>query len=140
MLVLRALGGLVILKEFDVYVQNKPGELAKVCELLGNNGVNIRAISSERAHDRPLIRIVTDDEATTRNALARSGIQFDLKDVISIRIPDRPGELAKAARRLAKGMVNVESIYILGKEGAMTDIVLTVDNPRKAQELLKQQS
>lgn len=44
------------LKEFDVYVQNKPGELAKVCEMLGNNGVNIKAVASERAHDRPMIK------------------------------------------------------------------------------------
>jgi len=128
---------LVILKEFDVYVQNKPGELAKVCELLGNNGVNIKAISSERTHDRPMIRIVTDDETTTRNALARSGIQFDLREVISVRMPDRPGELGKVARRLARGMVNVDSIYILGKDGSMTDIAFTVDDPKKAQDLLK---
>lgn len=128
---------MIVLKEFDVYVQNKPGELAKVCELLGNNGVNIKAISSERAHDRPMIRIVTDDEITTKNALTRSGILFDLKDVISVRMPDRPGELGKVARRLAKGMVNVESIYILGKYGSMTDIAFTVDDHRKAQDLLK---
>lgn len=126
------------MKEFDVYVQNKPGELAKVCELLGSNGVNIKAISSERTHAMPMIKIVTDDEVTTRNALARSGIQFELREVISVRMPDRPGELGKIARRLAKAMVNVESIYILGREGAMTDIALTVDNPKKALDVLNQ--
>lgn len=126
------------MKEFDVYVQDKPGELAKVCELLGSNGVNIKAISSERTHPMPMIKIVTDDEVTTRNALARSGIRFELREVISLRMPDRPGELGKIARRLAKAMVNVESIYILGREGAMTDIALTVDNPKKAQEVLNQ--
>ncbi len=125
------------LKEFDVYVQNKPGELAKVCELLGANGVNIRAISSERAHERPMIRIVTDDEASTKSALARSGIHYDLRDVITVKLPDRPGELGKVARKLARVMVNVDSIYIMGKEGAATDIAFTVDNPQKAQEALK---
>jgi len=84
-----------------------------------------------------MIRIVTDDETTTRNALARSGIQFDLREVISVRMPDRPGELGKVARRLARGMVNVDSIYILGKDGSMTDIAFTVDDPKKAQDLLK---
>jgi len=125
------------LKEFDVYVQNKPGELAKVCELLGANGVNIRAISSERANERPMIRIVTDDEATAKSALARSGIKYDLRDVISVRMPDRPGELGKVARKLARVMVNVDSIYILGKEGGATEIAFTVDNAGKAQDALK---
>ena len=125
------------MKESDVYVQNKPGELAKVCELLGANGVNIRAISSERANERPMIRIVTDDEATAKSALARSGIKYDLRDVISVRMPDRPGELGKVARKLARVMVNVDSIYILGKEGGATEIAFTVDNAGKAQDALK---
>lgn len=125
------------LKEFDVYVQNKPGELAKVCELLGSNGVNIKAISSERASDRPMIRIVTDDEATAKSTLARSGIHYDLRDVISVKMADRPGELGKVARKLARVMVNVDSIYIMGKEGGATEIAFTVDNISKAQDALK---
>jgi hypothetical protein len=125
------------LKEFDVYVQNRPGELAKVCELLGNQGVNIKAIASERGGEKPLIRVVTDDEATTKSALSRQGIAFDQREVISVRMLDRPGELGKIARKLARGMVNVEAIYILGKEGGSTDIALTADDPKKAASLLK---
>ena len=125
------------MKEFDVYVQNKPGELAKVCELLGSHGVNIKAIASERGNPRPMIKVVTDDETTTKAALARSGIGYDHKDVVSVRMPDRPGELGKIARKLARASVNVDSIYILGKEGGMTEIAFTVDNLEKAQNALK---
>lgn len=126
-----------ILKEFDVFVQDKPGELAKVCELLGNHGVNIKGIASERNNSRPLIRVVTDDEATAKAALSRSGIGFDLKDVIPVRLPDKPGELGKLAKKLARAMVNVDSIFILGKDGGHTEMVLTVDNKKKAEEALK---
>ena len=120
-----------------MFVQNKPGELAKVCELLGVNGVNIKAIASEREQDRPQIRIVTDDEATTSSALRRSGIPYELKDVIIVRMSDKPGELGKMARRLAKAMVNVDSIYILSKEDGMTEMAITVDNMKKAKTALK---
>jgi len=125
------------LKEFDVYVQNKPGELAKVCEMLGNHGVNIKAIASERGNARPMIRIVTDDETTAKSALVRSGISYDLRDVIAVKMTDRPGELGKIARKLAKAMVNVDSIYIIGKDGGTTDIAFTVDNIQKAEDALK---
>ncbi|UCE92219.1 MAG: hypothetical protein JSV90_03545 [Methanobacteriota archaeon] len=125
------------MKEFDVFVNNKPGELAKVCEALGVNGVNIRAIASEREQGRPQIRIVTDDEATTRSALKRAGIKYDLRDVLVIKLPDKPGELGKMARRLSRVMVNVDSIYILSKENGMTEMALTVDNMKKAQTALK---
>lgn len=43
---------------------------------------------------------------------------------------NKPGELARA-------MVNVDSIYILGKDGGATEIALTVDNIQKAQSVLK---
>ncbi|HUS56710.1 MAG TPA: ACT domain-containing protein [Thermoplasmata archaeon] len=125
------------MKEFDVYVQNKPGELAKVCELMGANGVNIKAIASERAQSKPQIRIVTDDEATARAALSKAGIPHELKDVIHLKIIDRPGELGKIARKLARVMVNVDSIYILSKENGMTEMALTVDDLEKAQDALR---
>jgi hypothetical protein len=125
------------LKEFDVYVQNKPGELAKVCEMLGTHGVNIKAIASERGNARPMIRIVTDDETTAKSALGRSGISYDLRDVIAVKLTDRPGELGKIARKLAKAMVNVDSIYIIGKEGGTTDVAFTVDNFQRAEDALK---
>jgi len=125
------------LKEFDVYVQNRPGELAKVCELLGKQGVNIKAIASERGGEKALIRVVTDDEVTTKSALSRHGITFDQRDVVSVRMLDRPGELGKMAQKLARGMVNVDAVYILGKDGGTTEIAFTVDNPKKANVLLK---
>ena len=125
------------MKEFEVYVQDRPGELAKVCETLGSNGVNIKAISSERAQPKPLIRIVTDDEATTKSSLKRLGVLFDQKDVLDIRLPDKPGELGKMARKLARAMVNVDSIYILSKEDGMTEMAITVDNISKARRVLK---
>lgn len=105
--------------------------------MLGANGVNIKAIASERSSQRPLIRIVTDDEATTKSTLMRAGIPFDLQDVLSIRMIDRPGELGKIARKLAMNAVNVNSIYIIGKEQGTTEMALTVDNLRKAESVLR---
>ncbi len=125
------------MKEFDVYVQDKPGELAKICEMLGSHGVNIKAVSSERTAHRPMIKVVTDDEVTTKSALARSGIAYDVKDVLAVRMPDRPGELGKVARKLARAMVNVDSIYILNKENGTTEIAFTVDDVKKAEATLK---
>lgn len=100
--------------------------------------MNIKAIASERSAKRPLVKIVTDDEVTAKAALSRiPGISFELKDVIVVRLPDKPGELAKVTKRLAKAAINVDSIYLLGKEGGTTEMVLTVDDPKKAGEVLK---
>lgn len=125
------------MKEFDVYIQDKPGELAKVAEILGRNGVNIKAISSERSKNEPMVRIVTDDEATAHTCLTRASVRFGQRDVLTVRIIDRPGELGKIARKLARAMVNVNSIYILGKDSGMTEMAITVDDEKKAKNALK---
>jgi len=75
---------------------------------------------------------------TAKAALSRvSGVSYELKDVIVVRLQDKPGELAKLTKRLARAAINVDSIYILGKERGITEMVLTVDDFKKAGELLK---
>jgi len=99
--------------------------------------VNIKAVASERPANRPMIKVVTDDEETTKSALSRSGIAYDVKEVIAVRMSDRPGELGKVARKLARAMINVDSVYILNKENGMTEIAFTVDDVRKAEGVLR---
>lgn len=116
---------------------NKPGELARVTEVLAAGPVNIRAIASEASNERPFFRIVTNDVATTERALKNAGLEFKLHDIISVELLDRPGELAKIAKRLARAGVNVESIYILATKGGKTEMALNVSDSEKALEVLK---
>jgi len=124
-------------KEFKVFVQNKPGELARVTEALAAGPVNIKAIASEFGNERPFFRIVTNDVATTERALKNAGLEYKLQDIMNVELLDRPGELAKIARRLARAGVNVESVYILSTKGGRTDLALNVNDWARAEEVLK---
>lgn len=123
------------MKQFEISVNNRPGEIAKVTEVLASNGINIMAIASERC-ENPIIRIVTDDEQSTRNALTKANMRFHENEMTVIELTDRPGELSKVAKRLAKAGINVESIHILNKDAKTTSIALVTDNPRKTSEIL----
>ncbi len=125
------------MEEFKVYVENRPGELARVTEALATSAVNIRAIASEEGSENSFLRIVTNDISTTRRALDNGGFKFQEEEIMVVDLMDRPGELAKIARRLARGSVNVNSIYILGSKDGRTQVALTVDNKDKARNLLK---
>ena len=123
--------------EFKVYLSNQPGELARVTEALASRAVNIMAIASEGGSDRPFIRVVTNDVTTTEKALKTAGFDFDHNGILSVELLDRPGELAKMSKRLARAQVNVESIYIIGKGGGKTELAVVVDNDKKAKKALK---
>jgi hypothetical protein len=126
-----------VLREFKVYVNNQPGELARVTEALAGRAVNIRAISSEAGETKPFLRIVTNDVNTTEKALKGAGFNFEQNGILSVELIDRPGELAKVAKRLSRASVNVESIYIIGKKGGKTELAMVVDNEKKASKALK---
>ncbi|MFQ5838374.1 MAG: ACT domain-containing protein [Thermoplasmata archaeon] len=125
------------LLEFKVFVGDKPGELARVTEALAASAVNIVAIASEINNATPFYRIVTNDVNTTRKALHMAGLRYEENEILVAELIDRPGELAKVARRLARTNVNISSIYILGAKNGKTQIALTVDNPQRAKRLFK---
>jgi hypothetical protein len=120
------------MKEFKVYVQDRPGELARVTEALASRSVNIRAIASEGMKDQSFLRVVTNDVATTQKALDSAGLKYDLAEIVVMELLDRPGELAKVARRLSRNGVNVESIYILGSKDGITEIAISVNDVERA--------
>ena len=120
------------MKEFKVFVKDKPGELARVTEALAEHAVNIRAIASEGGHENSFLRIVTNDVATTEKAFKLAGIKYEANELLTAELMDRPGELAKIARRLARAGVNVESIYILGSKNGKTEVGMVVSDMEKA--------
>ena len=125
------------MKEFKIFVQDKMGELARVTEALANQAVNIRAIASEGGHENTFLRIVTNDVATTEKAFKLAGLKYEANDIMNVELMDRPGELAKIARRLARAGVNIESLYILGSKNGKTEIAMVVSDPEKAKTALR---
>lgn len=124
------------MKEFKIFVEHKPGELAKVTEALASRAVNIKAIASEAKGDQASLRVVTNDINTTIKALNESGTQYEQHDILTVSLIDRPGELSKVAKKLGKAKINIESIYILGQRNGKTEVALVVDNMAKASERL----
>ena len=125
------------MEQLTVLVQDKPGALADICEEFGRNGVNIKSIAAEGLGEAGIIRIVTEDMNTAKRALDREGFSYSVSDIISIRLTYKPGELGKVARRLADAGVNIQYIYILGKEKGMTDLALKVSDTDGAKKALE---
>lgn len=120
------------MQEFKIHIKDRIGELARVTEALARNGVNIRAIAGERN----FVRVVTDDINTTRRALDEERLKYDLEEVVVVSLIDRPGELAKVARKLTDAEININSVYILGKKDGKTDVALVVDSVSEAVKVL----
>ena len=123
--------------QFEVFVPNKPGDVARVTEVLSKNSVNIRGISTDLGANRPIIRVITDDEVSARSALKAANLEFDEREVIIITLPDKPGELAKVTRALSKSGLNILSLYVLASYGPLVEeIAISTDDPVRAMAVL----
>jgi hypothetical protein len=123
-------------RQFEVFVQNKPGEVARLAEVLAKNAVNVRGIATDLGGSPGIIRVITDDEASARRVLTGSGMEFKERDVIVLSLPDKPGELAKMTKKLARAGINIESLFMLGAKAPEVQMAVGVDQRDKAQELL----
>lgn len=131
------LQGTTTMKEFDIVLARKPSAFAGIAEQLAKGGINIRGISAEAVPNKWLFKLVTDDEASTRTILSGHGISFTEREILTVVIFDRPGELAKLARKLARRMIQVESMYMLARGGGKTEVAFTASDMAKAAQAIK---
>lgn len=123
------------MKQFNVFVEDRVGELARVTGALAQNAINIRGLATDKYGPRPAVRVVTDDEASTRNALRKAGLEFEESDVVVVDLIDRPGEIAKASKRMASSGLNIDSVFLVGKKDTPASMVIVTNDPKKAKRL-----
>jgi hypothetical protein len=121
--------------QITVSAESKPGVLAKVCDVLGKAGVNIVAVCAGETAGRGKIRLVVNDPARAKEALAAAKIRCGEEPALMLSLDDRPGALAEAAWKLAAAKVNIKCAYA-STTGGRVQVVLAVANSDKAERAL----
>lgn len=125
-------------KQLALFLENKPGTLAKVCKALAAAGINIHAISVSDAVDHAVVRMVVNDPHKALHLLGDHGVLVVERDVLMLQGRNRRGELADIAAKLSKNKVNIEYAYSATPANATTGaMILRVSNPKKAARILK---
>ena len=102
------------------------GLLADVTEALSKAGVNILAIGAYDKGDAGEFLMITSNNKLAYEALADLGGEMDMQSVVVAEVPNRPGELAAIARKLAERDINVSQVFATSIDGAdKVMIVLT---------------
>ena len=123
--------------QLTALLPNKPGALARLCESLSANKVNITALSVVDTTDQSLVRMLCSNIKKARTVMGNVGIAYSEAQVIALNMPNAPGTIAKTARRLARASVNIDYLYATSnaQEGTGT-IVLGVSNLKRAKAAL----
>ncbi len=120
--------------EFTVKLADRPGQLASLAAALGMARVQIRAIGATKG----VVGIVVGDKDTAkaRRALKKGKYRSSERGVVELRLSDKPGSLSAAAKRFAKGKVNISSAYVLAPGRGKVTVAFGVKNARAAKKAL----
>ena len=128
----------MITKQISVFVENTKGRLAEITDVLAKNNINICALSIADTTNFGILRIIVNDPDLAEKALREHGFTVSITSVITLKLTDKPGELAKALALLAENSIEVEYIYAyITKEDSDAYIVLRIERDKEAVEILK---
>ena len=118
-------------KEVSVKLENKPGTLSGICELLGAGGINILALTVRTDGDSGTLSFVATDPFRAVNILQSAGHSPSVHEIIAAETPHHPGGLNAILKPLRLAGVNVEHLYsCIGSSGCSVGnvLLLGVDN------------
>ena len=124
-------------KQISVSLENVPGKLSEVSEYLGENGINIIALSISDTADISAVRFVANDPEKAINVLRSHGYSIKTTDVLAVEVPNHPGGLNAILKPLKEVSVNVSYLYTCLGAGEKTVLIVGVDKMDEAIQVLR---
>ena len=126
------------IKQISVALENEPGRLHSLCELLEKEEINIKAIMASSIQKPVQVHLIVNDPPKAENVLKSHGFDVSTKEVIAVAVPDHPGALNAVLRPLNEARINVETLYpFITLHGDEAIMILEVDDIQKAKDVLK---
>jgi len=100
-------------KDLTVILEDRPGTLADVGEVLGKAGINIEGGCGFPCEGEGILHILVEDAAAARRALEEIGLEVrGERQVLVLEVEDRPSALGEISRRIANAGVNTDLLYL----------------------------
>ncbi len=128
----------MLVKQISVFLENKSGRLAEVTKVLGSHEIDIGALSIADTTDFGVLRLIVNKPEEAESILKEKDFLVSSASVVAVSIDDKPGGLAVALSALESERMSIEYMYaFVGKAANEAIVILKVEDPQKAVEVLK---
>lgn len=129
----------MVVKQISIFLENKSGRLAEVTKILGENNIDISALSIADTTHFGILRLIVNKPEKAEEVLKENGFTVNGTSVIAIGVQDKPGGLAKALEVLDRESIDIEYMYaFVSKTEDEALVILRVENPDRAVAVLKE--
>ena len=126
------------IRQISIFLENRPGQLSAICRDLADAGINIATLSLADTADFGIVRMIVDDHEKAKDVLAEKGHVVNVREVIAVCVPDRPGGMAEVMQVLDAAGANIEYSYAFAfHKGEKAVLVFRFDDNNKAESALK---
>lgn len=128
-----------MIREISVRIENEPGRIHRVADVLGTAGIDITALTVADQATTGVLRIIVSDVSGARRALMNLDVPAAVHPVVAVAAPDSPGGLAHVLSPLNRAQIDVRYLYAFRrKDHDDAVVVLHTDRDEEAQMLLAQ--
>jgi hypothetical protein len=126
------------IRQISVFIENKVGRIMEITEVLGHNGINIRALSLADTSDFGILRMIVSDIGKAMTVLKDRGFIVKESFVVAVEVPDKPGGLAAVLKLLGEKGINVEYMYAFFEQPQNKALLIfRFENPDEAVTILQ---
>ncbi len=111
-------------EQISIFLENKPGGLEKVTQILKDAGINIRTLAVADTSDFGIVRLIVNDVELATKVLKESGFTVSRTTVVAVEVPDRPGGLHSILEVLAKENINIAYMYAFVEKSGENAVML----------------
>jgi hypothetical protein len=124
--------------EFELTVPGSTKDLVNSVAVLAEHNVNLSTVATAKVDDKFVIKFLTGSDDETRVSFLKSDIAFKERKVLVLNVHNRPGEWVKAARCLANAGIEIDTSYLLSRNGDKLSFVFAVTDYEKAKKIVSQ--
>ena len=127
----------MLVKQISVIVENVPGKLVEVSQILGENNIDMSALSLADSSDFGILRLIVNDPDKAYQVLREHAFVVKQSEVIAVVIDDRPGGLTGVLQMLAQANISLEYMYaFVGSQDGHAVVVLRPSDTETALKIL----
>ena len=118
-----------MLKQLNIYAENKKGTLEHITRILLEHNINILGSMTDDGAEYGVNRMVVSDPKTAAESLAQAGYQCSVKNVIGVEVKDEVGNLHKLMKTLLDMNINVQYVYLsFNRDSGLPIMVFCTDD------------
>ncbi len=127
------------IQQISVFLENKPGRLASVAQVLKDNAINIRALTVADTLDFGVLRMVVNRPDQAMAVLRQAGFTVKAATIIAVEIDDREGVFYDIMKLCDAEGLNIEYTYSFVEQQAKKAILfMRFEDPDRAAAIFTQ--